>query len=189
MVVPGGGLDLDHTFGDLQQRHVERATTEVEDQDGLLFLALVQAVSQRSRGGLVDDPQDVEAGNLSGFLGGLALRVLEVGRHGDHRIGHVLTEVGLSVALELHQDPRTNLLRGVLLPIDRGRPVGPHVPLDRPDGAVHVGDRLVLGRLADEYLAVLGKGDHRRRRPRALRVRHHGGLAALEDSHDGVGGP
>ena len=40
VVVAVGGLDLDHTIGDLQQRHVERAATEVEDQDGLFLLDL-----------------------------------------------------------------------------------------------------------------------------------------------------
>ena len=39
------------------------------------------------------------------------------------------------------------------------------MPLDRADGAVRVGHRLPLGHLADEHLAGLGEGDHRRGRP------------------------
>lgn len=42
VVVTAGGADLDHALADLEQRHVERAATEVEDQDGLLLLALVR---------------------------------------------------------------------------------------------------------------------------------------------------
>ena len=42
-VVALGGLDLEHAVADLQQGHVEGATTEVEDEDGLFLLALVRA--------------------------------------------------------------------------------------------------------------------------------------------------
>ena len=56
------------------------------------------------------------------------------------------------------------------------------------DGAVDVGDRLVLRRLADEDLAVLGEGDDRRGGARALGVRDDRRLAALQDGDDGVGG-
>ncbi len=82
MVVAGGRLDLDDALADLEQGDVERAATEVEDQDGLV-LALVEAVRERGRGGLVDDAGDVEARDLAGLLGGLALRVVEVRGHGD----------------------------------------------------------------------------------------------------------
>ena len=127
VVVTGGGADLDHALADLQQRDVEGAATEVEDQDGLFLLALVQPVGQRGRGRLVDDAQHVEAGDLAGLLGGLALGVVEVRGHGDHRVGDVLAQVGLGVALELHQDARADLLRGVLLAVDLDGPVGAHV--------------------------------------------------------------
>ena len=188
VVVTGGGLDLDDAVADLEQRHVERATTEVEDEDRLLGLALVQAVGQRGRGGLVDDAQDVEARDLTGLLGGLALRVLEVGGHGDDGVGDRLAQVGLGVPLELLQDARADLLRRVLLAVDLGgAPRRAHVPLDAADGAVDVGDGLVLGRLADEDLAVLGERDDRRGGARTLGVGDDRRLAALEDGHDGVG--
>ena len=74
-----GGLDLDDALADLEDRDVEGAAAEVVDRDGLVLL-LVEAVGQRRRGGLVDDAQDVEPGDLAGVLGRLALRVVEVGR-------------------------------------------------------------------------------------------------------------
>ena len=188
VVVAAGGLDLDDAVADLEQRHVERATTEVEDQDRLLLLALVEAVGESSGGGLVDDAQDVEARDLAGLLRGLALGVVEVRRDGDDRVGHGVAEVGLRVALELLQHARADLLRGVGLAVDVDGPVGAHVALHRADRAVDVGDGLALGDLADEHLAVLGEGDDRRRRAGALGVGDDGGVAALEDGDDGVGG-
>ena len=74
-----GRLHFDHALADFEDRDVERAAAEVVDGDGLVLL-LVEAVGQRRGGRLVDDAHHFEAGDLPGFLGGLALRVVEVGR-------------------------------------------------------------------------------------------------------------
>ena len=79
LVVTVGGADLDGgeavlgVLADLEEGDVEGAATEVEDEDELVLLALVEAVGQGRGGGLVDDAQDVEARDLAGLLGGLAL--------------------------------------------------------------------------------------------------------------------
>ena len=84
MVVAGGGLDLEDAVADLEHGHVEGAAAEVEDEDRLVGL-LVEPVRERGGGRLVDDALDVEAGDLAGVLGGLALVVVEVRGDGDHR--------------------------------------------------------------------------------------------------------
>ena len=61
--------------------------------------------------------------------------------------------------------------------------------LDRTDGAVDVGHRLVLGGLADQHLAVARERDDRRRGARALGVGDDDGVATFEYRDDGVGGP
>ena len=190
-VVTGGRAHLDRrevvVLAHFEQRDVERSATEVEDEDELVLLALVEAVRQSSGRGLVDDAEDVEARDLAGLFGGLALGVVEVGGDGDDGIRHRVAEVLLGVALELLEDARRDLLRRPLLAVDAERPVGAHVALDRRDGAVDVGDGLALGGLADEHLAVLGERDDRRGRAEALGVRDDLGLAALEDADDRVG--
>ena len=61
-----------------EDRDVEGAAAEVVDRDQLVLVLAVEAVGQRRRGRLVDDALDVEAGDLAGVLGGLALGVIEV---------------------------------------------------------------------------------------------------------------
>ena len=75
-----GALHLEHAVADLEDRHVEGAAAEVEHEDGLVGRALVEAVGEGGRGGLVDDAQHLEAGDLAGLLGGGALGVVEVRR-------------------------------------------------------------------------------------------------------------
>ena len=83
--VAGGRDDLEDAVADLEDRDVERAAAEVVDRD-LALDVLAEAVGERRRGRLVDDADDVEAGDLAGVLGRLALVVVEVGRDGDDRL-------------------------------------------------------------------------------------------------------
>ena len=82
--VAAGGLHLEHPALELQHRDVEGAAAEVEHREGPLGL-LVEAVGQRRRGRLVQQAQHLEPGQPAGVAGGLALGVVEVGRHGDDR--------------------------------------------------------------------------------------------------------
>jgi len=83
---------------------------EVEDEDRLVGL-LVQAVGKRCRGRLVDDPLDLEPGDLAGVLGRLALVVVEVRRNRDDGRVNRLAKVCLGVGLQLLEDHRADLRR------------------------------------------------------------------------------
>ena len=78
-------------------------------------MLLAEAVGERRRRGLVDDADDVEAGDLAGVLGGLPLVVVEVGGDGDDRLGDRLAEVVLGDDLHLLQHHRADLGHRVLL--------------------------------------------------------------------------
>ena len=212
--VPVGRLDLEDAVADLEHGHVERPAAQVEHRD-LLVLLLVEAVGQRSRRGLVDDAKDLEARDLAGVLGRLALRVVEVRRHRDDRLRDLFAEVGLGVRLQLAQDERGDLLGGKLLrlvaelDLDVGVAVLALDDLERHvlrlladlgefaadealrgiDRVARIGDGLPLGGLSDDALPRLRECDHRRGRARALRVRNDNGLPAFHDRHAGVGGP
>src|SRR5919204_445675 len=65
-----GALDLKEAVAEVQDGDVEGATAQVVNGDGLLPL-LIESVGQRGGGGLVDDAQHLQAGDLAGVLGGL----------------------------------------------------------------------------------------------------------------------
>ena len=66
-------LALAVDLGDLDDRDVESAATEIVDRDLAVATRLVEAIGQRRRGRLVDDALDVESGDATGVLGRLAL--------------------------------------------------------------------------------------------------------------------
>ena len=220
-----GRLDLEDAGSELQDRDVEGAATEVIDGDllgaagahrgtrrGGAAAGLVETVGEGGRGGLVDDAQDVEAGDAARVFRRLALAVVEVGRDSDDRLGHLLAEVVLGGLLHLREDHRGDLCGAVALAakLDPGvavlrgddvirgdRDALAHLvrvelaadePLHREDGGFRIGDRLPLGDLTDEPLAALGEPDHGGRGPAALRVRDDHRLAAFHDCDAGVGG-
>ncbi len=212
MSVPRGRANLEHAARDLEDRDVEGATAEVVDRDALAVL-LPEAVRERRCGRLVDDPLDVEAGDLSRSFGRGTLSVVEVGGHRHHRFGDLLAQISLGDVAHRLEDHRGDLGRRVVLAtrVHPGVPVGvlddpirdelgvtpsfvrvvllPHQALHRVDGALGIGDRLTLRHTADSALAIFRDGDDRRRGPGALRVGDDCGLTVIEERHTRVGRP
>jgi len=199
----------EHAVGHLEHRDVEGPAAEVEHGD-LLGLLPIQSVGQRGGRRLVDDPRHFQPRDLSGVFGGLALGIVEVGRHGDHGLVDLVAEVGLGRLLELAQRHRRDLRRRVLLPVDPdlhvvgrsaddlvgyhflfgGDLVMPpaHETLDRIDGPFRVGNGLAPGGLADQGLALVGESNHTGGKTVTLRIGNDLGVFALHDSNDRVGG-
>ncbi len=111
--VAAGGDDLEDALVQLEDGDVEGAAAEVVDGDDAVFAAveLVEAIRERGGGGLVYETKDVEAGDAARVLGGLALRVVEVGGNGDDGLGDRRAEEAFGVFLELQQDVRGDLGR------------------------------------------------------------------------------
>mmetsp|Transcript_151552 Transcript_151552/g.368045 ORF Transcript_151552/g.368045 Transcript_151552/m.368045 type:complete len:214 (+) Transcript_151552:1170-1811(+) len=109
-------LDLEDALLDGEERDVKGAAAEVKDEDvplrAAVVVLLVEAVSDRGRGGLVDDAHAVDARDDGGVFGRLALGVVEVGGDRDHRVLDLLAEVRLRDLLHLGEDHRRDLLRG-----------------------------------------------------------------------------
>ena len=93
------------------------------------------------------------------------MRVVKVRRHGDDGLSHGLTQVGLGIALQLHQSTGTDFLGRILLAINIfAAPGCTHMALDRAEGAIRVRDGLALGYFADQDFACFGESHDRRGR-------------------------
>ena len=96
----------------LQDRDVEGAAAEIVDRVDA-FGRVVEAVGDRGRGRLVQQPQHLQAGEPRRVLGRLALRVVEVGRHGDHRAVQGAAERRLGALAQRAQDLGRDLDRAL----------------------------------------------------------------------------
>lgn len=178
-----GGLDLEDTVLDLEDGNIEGTTTKIVDGDNAVGL-LLKTVGKSSSSGLVNDTEDVKAGNLTGVLGGLTLSVVEVSRNGNNGVLDGLGEVSLGSLLHLVEDEATNLGRRVLLVTSRHPSIAVGVlddlvgdllnialnlsigelatnqTLGSEESVLRVDDGLTLGGDTDEALAVLSKGNN-----------------------------
>jgi len=71
----------------------------------------VSIVGQRGSGRLIDQAQDLESGDASGILGGLALPVVEIRGNGDHGLRDRHAQRGLGIEFELAQHVCRNFRR------------------------------------------------------------------------------
>jgi hypothetical protein len=204
-----GRLHLEHAVADLQDGDVERCRRRGRRRRSSCPRS--SPVHRRGRRGrLVDDAQHVQAGDLAGVLGGLALGVVEIGRDGDDRLLDLLAEIGLGRLLHLLQGEGGNLRGGIFLPVDvdpgiaivagddlvgdellvsLDRLVVEAAPIRRftaKDRAGRVGHGLTLGRLADKALAVGGEGDDGGSGATALGVLDHLRRLAVHDGDAGI---
>ena len=186
MVVACGSQNFYDAVADFQNGYIERTAAQIVYHD-LLFAFLINAVCQCSSGRLVDDTLYVQTSDLASILGCLTLCVGEVSRYGDNCVGYRRTDICFCISLQLLQDHCGNFLWGVLLAVDGYAVVRTHVTLDGNDGALCVGNSLVLCCLANNALALLVECDNRRCGSCTLAVRDDNGFAALHNCNTGIG--
>ncbi len=194
----------------LEHGDVVGAAAQVEHGD-LLVLLLVESVGKRSGRRLVDNPKHLETGDPSCVLGRLALRVVEVGGHGDDGLDHLRAEVVFRRLLHFLQNHGRDFRGSVLLALNLAhhhivRPgdhlvwyalrlllhlghLAAHEALDREDGVCGIRYGLPFGYLADEPLTIFRETDHRWGYPSPFRVGDDDRIATLHDRNHGIGCP
>jgi len=116
----------------------------------------------------VDQPQDVEPGDLRGVLGGDAGGVVEVGGDGDDDVADLLAEGLPGRRGEVPEDERRDVL-GQVLPVavvDEGGFPASHLPFDEGDVVVGPQGGHVLGDRPDDRLPVVEEDHRGRQAPR-----------------------
>ena len=98
--VAGRGAHLHHARERLEDRHVEGAAAQIDDQEGVFGILVLQTVGQRRRRRFVDQAAHRQTRKLRGGHRGLALDLVEIGRHRDDGLGHGRSEIRLRVGLQ-----------------------------------------------------------------------------------------
>ena len=194
---------LDELVTDFKDRDVECSAAKVEDRN-LLVPLFLKTIRQRSSCWLINDPRNLQTGDLAGVFCGLSLSIVEVGRDRNDGFVDLVSKVALGGLLQLPQNHRGNLRRSVLLAVYLNLYVviraaddfvrdnfffgrdfivpPPHESLDGINRVVWIGDRLVFGWLANQRVAFIGKRDDARGEAIAFEIRndlrvgafHHG---------------
>src|SRR5690554_2159805 len=197
---------------DFNDGQVEGTTTQIVNSYRTVAALLVQAIGQGSGSRLVDDPLHFQTGDLARVFSRLALAVVEVDGNGDHRFRYLLAQVVFCSFLHFLQNFCRDLGRCHLLAFDLnpsiaiirfGNLIRHHLDvflnhvifktttdqtLDGVQGVMGVGNRLALGRLTNQGLAVICVGNDGRRGAVALCVFNDLHLVAIHDGYTGVGG-
>src|SRR5882672_2989790 len=104
-------IDIAVTGGDeLQDGNIKRAAAEIVDGN-TAALFFMQAVGERRGSRLIDEAHDFEPGDFAGVFCGLALRIVEIRRHGDNRTIHGFTEVRFRPVFQFPQNECRNFRR------------------------------------------------------------------------------
>ena len=177
-------------FG-LDERGIERAAAEVEDQPVGLFAGGLEAVGEGGGDRLLEKGDLSEAGQLGGLHGGGRLVGLERGRHGDHGGEGFFAEGALHVAAEGFEDLGGKLFGQLRHAggLEREGLLGAHHALELDLGVRAAALlQLVLGALADDQLLALVDADGRRGDVIVQKVLDDLGGHAVQHGDRAVGG-
>ena len=105
-----GGQHLKNAFCQTQDRDVERTATQIVDRVNALA-GIVQSISDGRSSGLIDETQHLQTGHLRRVLRCLALRVVKIGRHRDHRAVQIVSKSVFGAITQRGQNIGTDLNR------------------------------------------------------------------------------
>ena len=207
--IAAGGQHLEHAAVETQQGNIEGSAAEVVDRIHALRV-LIQAIGNRRRRGLIQQPQGIKSGKTRGVFRGLALGIVKIRRHGNDRIGDFRSESFRSATLQAFQDlggyGHRALFAGHGVDTGHGRvarrefigkglaqtfnvfDAAAHQSLHRRNGIERVFMRYRHGVVTHHRLALVPVAHHRGQQMPAVRIRQGLGHAATHTGHQRIGG-
>lgn len=147
VAVPGGGLDGQLALLELDDGDSVVAVANVDEADAARLLLgggeieLGDTPAQGSSGGVVDETEHLEAGNLGRVEKGAALNIGEPSRNAHAELGNRQLELGGGCLLDLAKIHGNQLGRGELLLVAKVVHLGANLAIDVDEGG---GDVLLL---------------------------------------------
>ena len=200
-------------IGNFDDGNIEGAAAQVVYGDfAVAFGAFVHTESQCSCGGLVDDAFHIQTGDAACVFSGLALAVVEIGRHGNHCCGYFFAQIGFGGFFHFAQHFGGNLRRRKLFALCfhpsvavfgfhdfEGHQIDVFLhffvfkfvadqAFYRVDGVFRVGNSLAFGRCAHEDFAAVQIGDNGGSGACAFGVFDYFSLAVFGNGQAGIGG-
>ena len=147
----------------LHNGYIQGTPAKIKDHNLLFLAGLIQTVGKTCCRRLIDDSQDIKPGYLSGVFGGGALIVIKVSRAGNYCLLYLLAQVAFSVLLYLLQDKGGYLLGRKFFIKGLKFKILTHLPFCRYNCSSRINCCLAPSRFSYQALAVLSKGDIRRK--------------------------
>jgi hypothetical protein len=186
-VVARRSTHFDDRVEHFDDRDVERAAAQVENEKRFAILLVGNTESERGSGGLVEQPRDLQPGELAGAPRRLALLVVEIGRDGDDRLGHLPTGRGLDIFFQAAQDDRRQIFGLERISADLDGAAGSDETLEAGDRFAGFHHPVIERRLADQGCSVGQYGNRRRRQQIAQRIGDQPRFAIFKDCRCAVG--
>ena len=212
LCIPIGGLDVEHSVRNPEQRHIECATTKIKHKNATNGTA-IEAIGQGGSSGFIENALNGDAGQTTGVAGGLALGVVEISRNRDDCRLDGLAQVGAGIVHKLANDAGHQLLWRILpfrhgtrhahltsvIGTDRVRhgkaavlqflPVASHETLEVGEGVARAQHQLTSRQLSHQQFLVFAVTNHRWGGPATLGVGNHVRAACLQNGNNRVRGP
>ncbi len=112
------GFYFENTVSQFKNGNIERTSTQIEHGNFQVFALFVQTISQSSGSRFVYNTTHIQSCDFAGLFRSLTLRIVEVCRHSDHRIGNFCSQIIFGSLSHLLKNDSRNFLGRVKMSVD-----------------------------------------------------------------------
>jgi hypothetical protein len=200
--IAAGGQDFEYAAAEFENRDIECTAAQIVDREDA-FRGVIQSIGDGRCGRLVEQAQHVQAGQLRGVFGGLALGIVEIGGNGndcaDQFIaqcifgnlaqrrqdlgGHFYRAFDAGDRFDLHHARLILEIVGQVFSVGDVFQAAPHEALDRNNGVFRIGGLRRLRLAADIGVAIRQIAHYRWQQGVAVFILQHFGNAVADSRH------